>query len=105
MSLAYCFVLQFILAISETPQEYVILNRIYSIEGSVKSTLKCSPCISCEEILSDFHHIPIDEQILKLKIIDVMRRTFEIYGYNPIDTPVLERYDVLASKYAGGSEI
>ena len=30
---------------------------------------------------------------------------FELYGYNPLETPILERYDTLSSKYAGGDEI
>jgi len=30
---------------------------------------------------------------------------FELYGYNPLETPVIERFEVLASKYAGGEEI
>jgi histidyl-tRNA synthetase len=28
-----------------------------------------------------------------------------MYGYNPLETPAFERYDILASKYAGGAEI
>ncbi len=46
-----------------------------------------------------------ENMIVKNKIIEVLRKVFERYGYNPLDTPILERYDVLASKYAGGSEI
>ncbi len=46
-----------------------------------------------------------ENMIVKNKIIEVIRNIFERYGYSPLDTPILERYDVLASKYAGGSEI
>ena len=46
-----------------------------------------------------------EEKILQQKVMDVFRRTFELYGYAPIETPLLEKYEVLASKYAGGSEI
>ncbi|MBS3112087.1 histidine--tRNA ligase [Candidatus Woesearchaeota archaeon] len=46
-----------------------------------------------------------EEKILQQRVMDVFRRTFELYGYAPIETPLLEKYEVLASKYAGGSEI
>ena len=46
-----------------------------------------------------------EEEILRNKIVDTLKEVFEIYGYAPLETPVLERYDVLSSKYAGGSEI
>ena len=46
-----------------------------------------------------------EEKILKLKIENTLRETFELYGYNPLDTPTIERFDVLSSKYAGGAEI
>ena len=46
-----------------------------------------------------------EEKILRDKIVDTLKEVFELYGYAPLDTPILERYDILASKYAGGSEI
>ena len=46
-----------------------------------------------------------DEQIVRNKIIDVLKNTFELYGFLPIETPMLCYYDLLASKYAGGAEI
>ena len=46
-----------------------------------------------------------DEQIIRNKIINILRNTFESYGYLPVETPVLCYYDLLASKYAGGAEI
>jgi histidyl-tRNA synthetase len=49
--------------------------------------------------------IPPEEKILKLRITNTVQSVFENYGFNPLDTPILERYDVLASKYAGGAEI
>ncbi|MBI5064230.1 MAG: hypothetical protein HZB87_12410, partial [Desulfatitalea sp.] len=30
---------------------------------------------------------------------------FELYGFAPLETPIIEKFDVLASKYAGGAEI
>ena len=46
-----------------------------------------------------------EEQIIRNKIINVLRNTFESYGFLPLETPVLCYYDLLASKYAGGAEI
>jgi histidyl-tRNA synthetase len=45
------------------------------------------------------------EKILKQKVIDTIRTVYENFGYSPLETPIIERYDILASKYAGGSEI
>lgn len=46
-----------------------------------------------------------EEKILKSRITSTVQSVFEEYGFNPLDTPIIERYDVLASKYAGGAEI
>ncbi|MBI2657633.1 histidine--tRNA ligase [Candidatus Woesearchaeota archaeon] len=46
-----------------------------------------------------------EEKILKDKIVNTLKEAFELYGYAPLDTPILERFDVLSSKYAGGAEI
>ena len=46
-----------------------------------------------------------NEQIIRNKIINILRNTFESYGYLPVETPVLCYYNLLASKYAGGAEI
>jgi histidyl-tRNA synthetase len=46
-----------------------------------------------------------EEAIVKDKIVATLKNVFEMYGYNPLETPAFERYDILASKYAGGAEI
>ncbi len=46
-----------------------------------------------------------EEQIIRNNIISILRKTFESYGFLPIETPILCYYDLLASKYAGGAEI
>ena len=46
-----------------------------------------------------------EEKILRDMVVDTLKEVFELYGYAPLETPILERFDVLASKYAGGSEI
>lgn len=48
---------------------------------------------------------PPEEQILRNKIQNILVETFELYGFSPLETPVLERFDILSSKYAGGAEI
>lgn len=44
-------------------------------------------------------------EILKQEILSSLKKTFELYGFNPLNTTVLERLDTLTSKYAGGEEI
>ncbi len=46
-----------------------------------------------------------EEKILRDKIISTLKNVFELYGYAPLETPILEKWDILASKYAGGAEI
>ena len=46
-----------------------------------------------------------EEKIAANKIVDTLKEVFELYGYAPLETPIFERFDVLASKYAGGTEI
>src|SRR3989338_7281255 len=46
-----------------------------------------------------------EQKILRDEIISIIADSFKLFGYNPLETPVLEMYDVLSSKYAGGAEI
>ena len=46
-----------------------------------------------------------EEAIVRNEIISALKSVFELYGYNPLETPAFERYDILSSKYAGGAEI
>ena len=45
------------------------------------------------------------EKILRDRVIRTLTEQFERYGFNPLETPILERYEVLSAKYAGGAEI
>lgn len=45
------------------------------------------------------------EQKLRNKIIDTLKENFEKYGYMPLETPILNYYDLLALKYEKGDEI
>ncbi|MHA2203586.1 MAG: histidine--tRNA ligase [Candidatus Hodarchaeales archaeon] len=49
-------------------------------------------------------HLP-EEQVLREKILEIIRRVFQLYGFRPLTTPILEMWDILSSKYAGGAEI
>jgi len=44
-------------------------------------------------------------KIIREELVTALKDVFEQYGFSPIETPILERYDVLSSKYAGGAEI
>lgn len=46
-----------------------------------------------------------NKEVTKRKVINTLTDTFEKYGYLPLDTSILCYYDLLSSKYAGGSEI
>ena len=48
---------------------------------------------------------PPEEKIVRDRIADALKEVFGLYGFSPFETPVIELYDVLASKYAGGAEI
>lgn len=45
------------------------------------------------------------EQRTRNEIIRKIQSVFENYGYEPMETPIICKYDILASKYAGGDEI
>jgi len=45
------------------------------------------------------------EQRIRNDIQEVLKEIFEQYGYQPLETPTLCYYDVLASKYGAGAEI
>ena len=45
------------------------------------------------------------EQELRSKIIDVLRGNFKKYGYLPLETPMLNDFDLLKYKYEDGAEI
>lgn len=46
-----------------------------------------------------------EDKIVREEVVDRLKTIFKLYGYNPIETPILERSDILAAKYAGGAEI
>ena len=48
--------------------------------------------------------VPPEEKILKNKVINDLKEVFELYGFVPLETPVIERYDTLAAKFAAGED-
>ncbi len=42
------------------------------------------------------------QMIIKNKVLTIMRDVFELYGFLPLETPIIERYETLAAK--GGAE-
>ncbi len=45
-----------------------------------------------------------EEKILRDSVVETMKKYFEIYGYNPIETSVFERYETLKAKFGAGAE-
>ncbi len=45
------------------------------------------------------------EQMIRNQVISTLQHYFGLYGYQPLETPILNYFEILASKYAGGSEI
>ncbi len=48
---------------------------------------------------------PPEEKILRDDVIATLKEVFELYGFSPLETPVVERWEVLSAKYSGGEEI
>ncbi len=44
------------------------------------------------------------QMLLRQRVVDILRQVFERYGFDPIDTPLLEYYEVLAGKYGEEGE-
>ncbi len=42
------------------------------------------------------------DKILELKVLDTIREVYELYGYAPLETPMVERMDILTAKFAAG---
>ncbi len=48
-------------------------------------------------------HLP-EEVMLRMKVIDKLCSIFELYGFLPLETPAMERLEVLTGKYGDESE-
>ncbi len=47
----------------------------------------------------------LKESLLREEILSVIKKYFQRYGFNQLNTPIIEREETLTSKYAGGEEI
>ena len=45
-----------------------------------------------------------EEKILRDKIFNILKEACENFGFSPIETPILEKYETLAAKFAAGEE-
>lgn len=45
-----------------------------------------------------------EDKILRNDVVDKLRTVFEKYGYSPLETPIIERYDLLSAKAGAGEE-
>jgi histidyl-tRNA synthetase len=45
-----------------------------------------------------------EEKIVRQELIENLKQIFEVYGFLPLETPVIERYDILSAKFAAGEE-
>ncbi len=66
------------------------------------STPAMRPMIGEAKGMRDF---PPAEQIGREQLIGSLKQVFESFGFRPLDTPALERFEVLSAKYAGGDDI
>ncbi len=44
------------------------------------------------------------EKIKREKVITQLKKTFESFGYSPLETPIIERYELFASKFGQGEQ-
>jgi histidyl-tRNA synthetase len=45
-----------------------------------------------------------EEKILRKGVVKSLVEIFELYGYSPLETPIVERYDILSAKFGAGKE-
>ena len=57
------------------------------------------------DVVKGTRDFPPEVMIIRQRIADIVRKVFESYGFNPLETPTFEYYETLASKFAGGSDI
>lgn len=48
--------------------------------------------------------VPPDEKILQNQVVNTLVGVFQVYGFQPLETPILERYETLAAKFAAGED-
>ncbi len=54
------------------------------------------------ELAKGVKDTPPEEKLIKNEVIDRIKKIFELYGYLPLETTILERYETLAAKFGAG---
>lgn len=57
-----------------------------------------------ENLKGTYDYLP-DKQIIRERIKAVLQSEFIKYGFAPVETPILCKFDLLASKYSEGADI
>ena len=57
-----------------------------------------------KNVKGTFDFLP-EEQVVRNQIIETLKRNFVKYGYLPLETPILNEFDLLKYKYQDGAEI
>ena len=60
--------------------------------------------IELRNLKGTFDFLP-EKQMVRNKIVDTLKKYFAVYGYGPLETPILNEYDLLKYKYEDGAEI
>lgn len=79
----------------------VIVNvKIKIIKGSEKMESQ----IELKNLKGTIDFLP-EDQIIRENVINILKASFKKYGYLPLETPILNYYELLAYKYEEGAEI
>lgn len=57
-----------------------------------------------ENLKGTYDYLP-EKQIVREHIKSILQKVFVKYGFSPVETPILCKYDLLASKYSEGADI
>ena len=60
--------------------------------------------IEIKNLKGTFDFLP-EKQIVRNQVIDILKNNFECYGYLPLETPILNEFDLLKYKYSDSAEI
>lgn len=55
-------------------------------------------------ILSGFMELLPEQQVAMTKIMDIIKKNYELFGFSPLDTPVIELSETLLAKAGGETE-
>ncbi len=57
------------------------------------------------EFAKGTRNISPEEGLIREEVVTTIKEFFRRYGFKPLETPILQRYEELTAKYAGGAEI